>query len=77
MYYTLFNKALKSLYVIIIFFYFQLLMDIAKHKNSQPLPLIKPYSGLRLPPDRYCLSAPNYRMSSYKTVKKVGLHLTV
>ncbi|CAC5420605.1 TAF9 [Mytilus coruscus] len=47
-----------------------LLMDIAKHKNSQALPLIKPYSGLRLPPDRYCLSAPNYKMASHKTVKK-------
>ncbi|VDI80670.1 transcription initiation factor TFIID subunit 9B-like isoform X1 [Mytilus galloprovincialis] len=47
-----------------------LLMDIAKHKNSQALPLIKPYSGLRLPPDRYCLSAPNYKMASHKMVKK-------
>nr|XP_022336935.1 transcription initiation factor TFIID subunit 9B-like isoform X1 [Crassostrea virginica] len=47
-----------------------LLMEISKHKNSQVMPLIKPYTGLRLPPDRYCLSAPNYRMSSHKAVKK-------
>ena len=46
-------------------------MEISKHKNSQVMPLIKPYTGLRLPPDRYCLSAPNYRMSSHKAVKKV------
>ncbi|KAJ8310127.1 hypothetical protein KUTeg_011992 [Tegillarca granosa] len=34
------------------------------------LPLIKPYSGLRLPPDRYCLSAPNYRMTGHRASKK-------
>ena len=28
------------------------------------MPLIKPYSGPRLPPDRYCLTAPNYRLKS-------------
>uniref|UniRef100_F6VW37 TATA-box binding protein associated factor 9b n=2 Tax=Monodelphis domestica TaxID=13616 RepID=F6VW37_MONDO len=38
------------------------LLDIARQKNQTPLPLIKPYSGLRLPPDRYCLTAPNYRL---------------
>ncbi|XP_048745485.1 transcription initiation factor TFIID subunit 9B-like [Ostrea edulis] len=47
-----------------------LLMEISKHKNSQVLPLIKPYTGLRLPPDRYCLSAPNYKMTTHKAVKK-------
>ncbi|XP_061184773.1 transcription initiation factor TFIID subunit 9B-like [Saccostrea echinata] len=47
-----------------------LLMEISKHKNGQVLPLIKTYTGLRLPPDRYCLSAPNYKMSSHKAVKK-------
>lgn len=29
-----------------------------------PLPLIKPYAGPRLPPDRYCLTAPNYRLKA-------------
>ncbi|XP_069104103.1 transcription initiation factor TFIID subunit 9B-like isoform X1 [Argopecten irradians] len=47
-----------------------LLMEIAKHKNSQVLPLIKPYTGLRLPPDRYCLSAPNYKMAGHRVSKK-------
>ncbi|OCT66040.1 hypothetical protein XELAEV_18042294mg [Xenopus laevis] len=43
------------------------LLDIARQKNQTPLPLIKPYAGPRLPPDRYCLTAPNYRL---KTVQK-------
>ncbi|XP_025085981.1 transcription initiation factor TFIID subunit 9B-like isoform X2 [Pomacea canaliculata] len=44
-----------------------LLLDICRQKNSQPLSAIKPYSSPRLPPDRYCLTAPNYRL---KTAKK-------
>ncbi|KAM8834764.1 transcription initiation factor TFIID subunit 9 [Synchiropus picturatus] len=43
------------------------LLEVARQKNQTPLPLIKPYSGPRLPPDRYCLTAPNYRL---KTVQK-------
>ncbi|CAH1265182.1 transcription initiation factor TFIID subunit 9-like [Branchiostoma lanceolatum] len=38
------------------------LMEIARQKNSTPLPLIKPYGGPRLPPDRYCLLSNNYRL---------------
>ncbi|XP_036916196.1 transcription initiation factor TFIID subunit 9B [Sturnira hondurensis] len=38
------------------------LLDIARQKNQTPLPMIKPYSGPRLPPDRYCLTAPNYKL---------------
>uniref|UniRef100_A0A2K5QBF3 Uncharacterized protein n=1 Tax=Cebus imitator TaxID=2715852 RepID=A0A2K5QBF3_CEBIM len=40
------------------------LLDIARKRNQAPLPLIKPYSGPTLPPDRYCLTAPNYRLKS-------------
>ncbi|KAF3828795.1 hypothetical protein GH733_004701 [Mirounga leonina] len=40
------------------------LLDIARQKNQTPLPLIKPYAGPRLPPERYCLTAPNYRLKS-------------
>ncbi|XP_061431127.1 transcription initiation factor TFIID subunit 9-like [Lethenteron reissneri] len=40
------------------------LLEIARQKNQTPLPLIKPYAGPRLPPDRYCLTAPNYRLKS-------------
>ncbi|KAG8141038.1 putative Transcription initiation factor TFIID subunit 9-like protein [Naja naja] len=49
------------------------LLDIARQKNQTPLPLIKPYSGPRLPPDRYCLTAPNYRLKSLQ--KKLSHHL--
>jgi len=44
----------------------ELLLDLAKTKNVQPLPLIKSSSGLRLPPDRYCLTQPNYKLQLYK-----------
>ncbi|XP_071503957.1 transcription initiation factor TFIID subunit 9-like [Diadema antillarum] len=40
----------------------EFLMEVAKQKNSSPLPAIKPHNGPRLPPDRYCLSACNYRL---------------
>lgn len=40
----------------------EVLMEGAKIKNIQPLPLIKPHSGLRLPPDRHCLLAANYKL---------------
>ncbi|ODM98033.1 Transcription initiation factor TFIID subunit 9 [Orchesella cincta] len=44
----------------------ELLLDIAKTKNTQPLPLLKSGSGLRLPPDRYCLTQTNYQLQLYK-----------
>ncbi|XP_049876181.1 transcription initiation factor TFIID subunit 9 [Pectinophora gossypiella] len=40
----------------------EVLLEIARTKNVNPLPLIKPHCGLRLPPDRYCLAACNYRL---------------
>ena len=46
----------------------QMLQEIARQKNSQPLPSIKPYGGPRLLPDRYCLTAPNFRLRSSKKV---------
>lgn len=49
--------------------WFQFLLEVARQKNQTPLPLIKPYTGPRLPPDRYCLTAPNYRLKSIQ--KKV------
>ncbi|XP_075439716.1 transcription initiation factor TFIID subunit 9-like, partial [Ascaphus truei] len=53
----------------------QFLLDIARQKNQTPLPLIKPYSGPRLPPDRYCLTAQNYRLKSIQ--KKISGRITV
>ncbi|KAF0303150.1 Transcription initiation factor TFIID subunit 9 [Amphibalanus amphitrite] len=47
-----------------------LLADIARTRNSTPLPLIKPQCGLRLPPDRYCLLATNYKLKPSHPVKK-------
>jgi len=43
-----------------------LLMDVSRHKNNTSLPLIKPYIGPKLPPDRYCLASSNYRLKSLK-----------
>ncbi|XP_075958892.1 transcription initiation factor TFIID subunit 9 [Anarhichas minor] len=49
------------------------LLEVARQKNLTPLPLIKPYTGPRLPPDRYCLTAPNYRLKTVqKKVSSVG-----
>ena len=42
------------------------LLDIERQRNQTPLPLIKPYSGPRLPPGRYCMTAPNYRLKSFQ-----------
>lgn len=40
----------------------EVLLEVAKQKNMQPLPTIKPHSGVRLPPDRHCLLAANYKL---------------
>lgn len=52
-----------------------LLMDVSRHKNNTSLPLIKPYIGPKLPPDRYCLASANYRLKSLKKprVQSTGL----
>lgn len=47
----------------------QLLMDISRHKNNSALPVIRPYTGPKLPPDRYCLSNTNYKLRSLKKVR--------
>lgn len=44
----------------------ELLAEIVQGRNSQPLPVVKPQCGVRLPPDRYCLTAINYKMESNK-----------
>ncbi|XP_067944314.1 transcription initiation factor TFIID subunit 9-like [Watersipora subatra] len=44
----------------------ELLLDIASHRNSQSLPVIKPYTGPKLPPDRYCLSSMNYQLKTHR-----------
>lgn len=53
----------------------EILLECARNKNSSPLPLVKPHCGLRLPPDRHCLSACNYilKSSMQKKVMKPNL----
>lgn len=46
-----------------------ILLDVARAKNNIPLPFVKPSNGLRLPPDRYCLNATNYKLKN--AMKKV------
>lgn len=48
-----------------------LLAEIARQKNSQPLPSIRSHTGLRLPPDRYSLVACNYRLKSANKLKSM------
>lgn len=48
-----------------------ILLDVARAKNNVPLPSIKPNNGLRLPPDRYCLNAMNFKLKN-STKKIVG-----
>lgn len=43
-----------------------LLLEVARSKNASTLPVPKPNSGLRLPPDRFCLNACNYKLKSNK-----------
>ncbi|CAF0923182.1 unnamed protein product [Brachionus calyciflorus] len=52
-----------------------LIMEISKTKNKNPLPPIKDHSGIRLPPDRFCLHAPNFLLKTqehqYQPVENV------
>lgn len=47
------------------------LFELARSKNNTPLPFIKPHCGLRLPPDRYCLTSCNYKLRAASQIKKV------
>ena len=49
------------------------LLEMARSKNSNPLPMPKATSGLRLPPDRFCLTGCNYRLR-YKKNQRGGYH---
>lgn len=47
------------------------LLEIARGRNIAPLPLLKSHCGLRLPPDRYCLIATNYKLKAAVPPKKL------
>ncbi|KAJ8686276.1 hypothetical protein QAD02_022070 [Eretmocerus hayati] len=56
----------------------EVLLDIAKTKNSTSLPFVKPSYGLRLPPDRYCLNNTNFKLKSLpKRTKKIAPSNTI
>jgi len=40
------------------------LLEVARSKNISTLPIPRPNSGLRLPPDRFCLTACNYKLKT-------------
>jgi len=42
----------------------EFLLDVARKKNAQPLPVPPERVGLRLPPERYQLTASNYKLKS-------------
>ncbi|XP_037950216.1 transcription initiation factor TFIID subunit 9 [Teleopsis dalmanni] len=48
-----------------------ILAKLAEARNSMPLPPVKPHCGLRLPPDRYCLSGCNYKVRAACVPKKM------
>lgn len=54
----------------------ELLLEVTRGKNLAPLPLIKPHCGLRLPPDRFCLSACNYRLARARRPRPAGAIVT-
>lgn len=49
----------------------EFLIEIARQKNRHPLPQIQTKSGLRLPPDRYCLTSTNYKVKAQKKHSQV------
>lgn len=42
----------------------ELLLEVAREKNNQPLPSIKPHNGIRIPFDRYTLIGTNYKLKT-------------
>lgn len=45
----------------------ELLLEVAREKNNQPLPPIKSHNGLRIPFDKYTLIGTNFKLKSDKT----------
>ena len=42
------------------------MVEIARQKNANPLPMIPEKFGVRLPPERYCLTGTNYKIKNRK-----------
>lgn len=45
-------------------------MELARSRNTTPLPLIKTHCGLRLPPERHCLLSANYKLRAAEILPK-------
>lgn len=52
----------------------ELILECAHIKNFTPLQAVKPHCGIRLPPDRYCLSAVNFRVKSGGLQERKRVH---
>ncbi|XP_045463635.1 transcription initiation factor TFIID subunit 9 [Harmonia axyridis] len=48
----------------------EIILECAHVKNYTPLQPVKPHCGLRLPPDRYCLSQCNYSLKQAASIYK-------
>ncbi|CAA91500.1 SAGA complex/transcription factor TFIID complex subunit Taf9 [Schizosaccharomyces pombe] len=42
----------------------EFLLELAMERNRKPLPQIQPSYGFRLPPEKYCLTQPNWIVSN-------------
>lgn len=42
----------------------ELLLELAREKNNQPLPPVKSHNGLRIPFDKYTLIGTNYKLKT-------------
>lgn len=54
----------------------ELLLEVARQKNTTPLPLIPDKFGIRLPPERYCLTSNNYSLKKVKKQAVSGPNVT-
>lgn len=50
----------------------ELLYSLAAARNSVPLPIVPSKEGVHLPPDRFALLAPNYRVKDVAAGKGAG-----
>ena len=48
------------------------LLETARTRNALPLPLPKPTCGLRLPPERFCITSSNFRLGKLPKQKNVA-----
>lgn len=48
----------------------KMLLELAAERNEKPLPAVMPMWGIRLPPEKYCLTARDYTEGDEKRVKK-------